>query len=234
MSESSTMRRIRALLAQAEDPAATPAEAEAFSAKAHEMMVRYSIDHAMIEATKPGTRETPIVRSFPAEQGYGKPKMFLLAGIAKAFATNVVRRQKGDVITVEIIGFESDLDFIDTLYTSLLLQGTSALAKQPRSDRSFRTSFWYGFANRTAARAEDTFKRVEREAVETEAGTALVLANRADDVSSAAAEHYAGRRMRAYSGGKVTSRAGRDAGVEAANRADLGRTRVGGGHRALA
>lgn len=233
MSDESTLRRIRALLAQAEDPAATPAEAEAFSAKAHELMVRYSIDHAMVAASKPGTRETPIVRRFAAEQGYGKPKMFLLAGIAQAFPTHVVRVRNGQEVVIEIVGFASDLDLIDTLYTSLLLQGTSALSRQPRSDRAFRTSFWYGFSNRVALRAKDTFKRVEREAEETQVGTALVLANRKDDVNSAAAAHYAGQRLGTYSTGKATSRAGRDAGVEAANRADLGRTRVGGGHRAL-
>ena len=44
--------RIRALLAQAEDPAATPAEAETFLAKATKLIAKLGIDTAMLAATE--------------------------------------------------------------------------------------------------------------------------------------------------------------------------------------
>ena len=40
--------KVRKLLAKAEDPAATDEEAQSFTAKAQEMMTKYSIDLAMI------------------------------------------------------------------------------------------------------------------------------------------------------------------------------------------
>lgn len=235
MGDEKMLRKIRALLAQAEDPATTPEEAETFSAKAQELMVRYSIDHALIEATKPGTRETPVLRKFATEQGYTKPKMYLLAGIAGAFPTHVVRNQSGDrVVTVDIIGYPSDLDLIDTLYTSLLLQASHALSRQARSDRSFRTSFWYGFAQRAGQRAAEVYQRVHREAVEAEASTALVLVSRTEDVAAAVRDQYANQRLGKVSSPSVRSRQGFESGREAANRADLGGTRFSGGRKALA
>ena len=48
------LARIRKLLAQAEDPAATEAEAEAFNAKAAELMARHGIDAALLAAGDPG------------------------------------------------------------------------------------------------------------------------------------------------------------------------------------
>ena len=234
MSNENLLRKIRALLTQAEDPAATPAEAEAFSAKAQEMMVRYSIDQALVDAEKPGTRETPVLRVFPMEEGYTKPKMYLLAGIAGAFSTNVVRHESGGTATLHIIGFQSDLNLIDTLYTSLLLQGMRALNRERRSDRSFRTSFWYGFAQRASQRAEDTHKRVTEEVTNHEAGTALVLVERKSEVAEFAADHYRGRRLGKVAGPQVRDHSGYARGTEAANRADLGGARISGGHKALA
>lgn len=232
MSDESMLRKIRALLAQAEDPAATPQEAEVFSAKAQELMIRYSIDHALIEASKPGTRETPVLRSFTYEQGYGKPKMFLLAGIAGAFPTKVIRTQRGGVVCIEIVGFPSDLALIDTLYTSLMLQATSALSREARSDRSFRTSFWYGFASRASQRAQETYKRVTEQVVR-EPGTALVLVERRSEVQDFVADHYAGSRFGKVAAGQARSRAGYSSGTKAANRADMGASRVTGGRQAV-
>ena len=48
------LARIRKLLAQAEDPAATAAEAEAFNAKAAELMARHGVDAALLAAADPG------------------------------------------------------------------------------------------------------------------------------------------------------------------------------------
>ena len=42
------LARIRKLLAQAEDPAATTAEAEAFNAKAAELMARHGVDATLL------------------------------------------------------------------------------------------------------------------------------------------------------------------------------------------
>ena len=45
--------KVRKLLAKAEDPACTPAEAEAFTAKAAELIAKYGVDSALLAAADP-------------------------------------------------------------------------------------------------------------------------------------------------------------------------------------
>ena len=45
--------KVRKLLAKAEDPACTPAEAEALTAKATELIAKYGIDQAVLAAQRP-------------------------------------------------------------------------------------------------------------------------------------------------------------------------------------
>jgi len=47
--------RVRKLLAQAEDDSVTPAEAQAFTGKAAELMAKYGIDRALLAADRPET-----------------------------------------------------------------------------------------------------------------------------------------------------------------------------------
>ena len=47
------LARVRKLLAKAEDPACTPAEAEAFTAKATELIAKYGVDQALLSLADP-------------------------------------------------------------------------------------------------------------------------------------------------------------------------------------
>ena len=47
------LARVRKLLAKAEDPACTPAEAEAFTAKATELIAKYGVDQALLAEADP-------------------------------------------------------------------------------------------------------------------------------------------------------------------------------------
>ena len=221
------LTRVRALLAKAEDPAATPAEAEAFSAKAEELIAKYAVDVALLEASS-NTKGKPAMRRYPVPEPYGKPKGSLLAGICETHSCRVIRERKASGTEYVVIGFPSDLDLVELLYTSLLLQGTNALLHQYRSDRSFRTSYWYGFAGRAAERLRESARRVTQEAG---TSTALVLRDRMADVDDMFTEEFP--RVRKAARGRVTSRAGVDAGVNAANRADLGGKRFSGARQAI-
>src|SRR6202042_2954643 len=83
-SASNTMLdRIRKLLAQAEDDAVTTAEAEAFTAKAAELMARYGIDRALLAAAEPGTDE-PADKIITIPNPWAAVHAHLLTGIASA------------------------------------------------------------------------------------------------------------------------------------------------------
>ena len=65
--------RIRALLAKAESTEFAE-EAEALSARAQELMAKYSIDHALL-AAQSGEREEPSGRRIPVDGPYEEPKV---------------------------------------------------------------------------------------------------------------------------------------------------------------
>lgn len=231
MSDASTalLNKVRGLLAKAEDPAATPHEAEAFSAKAEQLIAKYAIDTALLEAKE--NRGKPVLREYPCPEPYGKAKASLLHVIAEAHACKMVRFRGSQGTTLRVVGFESDQDLVDLLYTSLLLQATHAVLRERSSSRSFRTSFWYAFAWRVGERLKETRAKAVREETEAHVGSALVLANRDHEVDSFARESFG--KVTKAAPARVTSSAGYNSGVNAANRANLNQRGVGGTKKAL-
>src|SRR5258708_13303088 len=75
--------RVRKLLAQAEDDSVTPAEAQAFTAKAAELMAKYGIDRALLAAERPET-DPPANRMLDIDNPWAREKAHLLSGLASA------------------------------------------------------------------------------------------------------------------------------------------------------
>src|SRR5205823_14651531 len=74
--------RVRALLAKAESTE-FPDEAEAYTAKAQELMTRHRIDHALLTVTK-RVRDRPVTRRLAVDNPYEAPKSLLLQVVAEA------------------------------------------------------------------------------------------------------------------------------------------------------
>lgn len=221
MSNDKILNRVRGLLAKAEDPACTPQEAALFSAKAEELVAKYALDSAMLSQDDKGK---PIMRRYPISNPYGRPKTALFQGLARAYGCAPVRdtRSKEDVI----VGFASDLDVVEILFASLLVQGQREFFRGP-SDKAWRTSFWYGFANRVVKRVEESRRKAKDETP----GSALVLADRSSETKDALREMFGG--VRSTGGGRTTSAAGAAAGQAAADRSDIGTQRFAGARTAL-
>ncbi len=148
------LRRIRALLAKAE---ATdhPAEAESFTAKAQDLMTRHAIDEALLTAGD--TAITVVAKRVHLESPYATTKTSLLNAVAKANRCKVIYFDRLAIATV--VGVPLDIDQVEMLFTSLLIQATRAMteagAAQPGSfDRSatFRRSFLMAYAVRIGER----------------------------------------------------------------------------------
>lgn len=221
------LRKVRALLAQAEDPTVTPEEAKAFSEKAEELLVKFGIDQAMLDAAKPKGRGKPASRQVPMVAPYKMPKLTLLYQIANAYGVRMVyyRREYSTMV-----GFEADLDAIDLLYTSLLLQLTNALnAAKKESGKTgealvtFAESFINGFAAEVGRRLGEQ----RRKTTEATSGAALVLADRQDEVDAAFRDLFPHTRSARSRGGR-TDYDGWSRGGHAGRNADLGNTRIGG------
>ena len=235
--ENALLDRVRKLLAKAEADGCTPAEAEALTAKAAELMARYGIDRAMLAATRPET-DQPGSRIIDIANPWSQVHAHLLAGLAGAMRCQcILLRPQGSGARVHVFGYGSDLERTDILYTSLLLQmahGLTAAVPPPgaRSPRAWRRSWLLGFAAAVIARVKAA---EERAVVQAEAetrdgpGTALVLADRSVVVRRQVEEAYPVTRQARIS---FSGRGYRD-GYSQGQRADIGQTRLGRGAAAL-
>jgi hypothetical protein len=163
------LSRIRALLAKAESTE-FPEEAEALSARAQELMAKYSIDHALL-AAQAGTAEEPGGRRIAVDNPYEGPKATLLNTVAEANRCRAVWSK--DVGLVTVVGFPADLDAVELLFTSLLVQADAAMIRAGgKKDeygrsrtRSFRQSFLVSYAIRIGERLAEATGHAEEEAV---------------------------------------------------------------------
>ncbi|MGW2236972.1 DUF2786 domain-containing protein [Streptomyces sp. NPDC001759] len=154
--ESRMLARIRALLAKAE-ATGFPEEAEALTAKAQELTARYSIDEALLAARAPAA-DTPGACRIGVEAPYEQAKAVLLDVVATANHCRAVWNERWGFSTV--VGFEADLEVVELLYTSLLVQATHAMTTAETAQRAggrkrtktFRQSFLAAYAHRMGIR----------------------------------------------------------------------------------
>lgn len=139
-----SLERIRALLAKAESTS-FPAEAEALVAAAQRLMTRHSLDQAALEA--PGDAPTGV--RLPVDNPYEEAKATLLHVVAEANRCRAV--WQSDLGFSTVLGYPADLEAVELLYTSLLLQADAAMPKNG-SKRRFRQSFLTSFAHHIGER----------------------------------------------------------------------------------
>jgi hypothetical protein len=233
---------IRKLLAKAER-AATTDEADAYNAKASELMARHGVDAAMLAATSGNDRDTVTSRRIDMTDPYSAEKAQLANSVSRAMGCRLVQHSgigRGQISAVTVVGFESDLRRIEVTFTSLLLQATRSVVHQRppewsrESTTAFRRTYLIGFANevygRLLAAERGAVERHDAAATRSGPSAALVVADRRSIVQRAYDEQYGhlkpGRRRK-------LSGSGYQAGREAGRRADVGQARVHGNRRAL-
>jgi hypothetical protein len=171
--------KIRGLLTKAESTE-FPEEAEALSARAQELMAKHSIDHALL-AAESGNKDKPAGRRLPVDNPYETPKATMLHAVAKANRCRSVWMKAYGMSTV--IGFPSDLDAVELLFTSLLVQASTAMvregAKRDANGRSrtraFRQSFLVAYAHRIGERLWQAANHVEQESAAAVSSPRLIL-----------------------------------------------------------
>jgi Protein of unknown function (DUF2786) len=234
--------KVRKLLAKAEDPACTPEEAAAFNDKAAELIAKYGVDRALLAARDP-TTDTIGDRVVEVVPPYAQDKVGLLVGVASALRCRSVRRagQGHRGFSVHLFGFGSDLERVELLFTSLLVQAAYGLAAAV-PDRfenlaAYRRSWLVGFSRAVSYRLREAEQRATSAATGTGdervsgGSMALVLADRSDQVARRVDEVYP---YLVSVGPRRLTGSGLGAGLDAGRRADLGGGRVPSGRRATA
>lgn len=223
--------RVRKLLVKAEADGVTPAEAQAFTAKAAELMAKYGIDRALLAADRPETDQAAD-RMLDIDNPWAREKAHLLCGLASALRCQCILlggSRPGS--RVHIFGFSSDIDRTDVLYTSVLIQMWHGLAAArvpdwTSSPRAWRRSWLLGFATAVIAKVREAEQGAVSAATahDSPSGerTALVLADRSLLIRRQVEQAYPVTRK-----AKVTYTGGgyRD-GYSQGQRADIGARRI--------
>ncbi len=150
------LERVRALLAQAESTT-FEAEAEAFTAKAQELITRHAIDDALLAG--PAVRDdAPIAVRIPIDDPYADIKCLLVQVVAEHTRCRAVWDDRHALST--LVGMAHDVAATELLFTSLLVQAQTALnaaartapaGSRPRS-RGYRSSFLFAYGGRVGER----------------------------------------------------------------------------------
>jgi hypothetical protein len=229
MSESTyekMITKVQALLAKAES---TPFadEADAFFAKAQELMTRYCIDEELARG-KTVRGDKPLLRTFTIDEPYRTAKRTLLTGVASANDVRVIIGHSG---SITLAGFANDIDVTELLFASLLVHATremhaAASQAEPTRLRAFRHAFFVAYGTRISNRLYEA-RREATAAAEVETSTSLVplFAARESEVDAFLKEKFP--RMRSARRTSVSDTQGVHAGIAAADRADLGQRGVG-------
>ncbi|NOL45057.1 DUF2786 domain-containing protein [Kribbella sandramycini] len=219
------LARIRALLAKAE---ATdfPDEAEALSGKAQELMAKFSLDQALVDAG-PAVEipDDSAARRIWLDTPYVSAKAQLVGAVADANRCRTVIIDQLDVVT--IVGDELDLQLTELLATSLLVQANRAMIAAGKHfghrgesrTRSFRQSFLMAYAQRIGERLQAAAAETKAAVSDADAGRLLpVLSRREEQVEALFTKLFPNTTTRRT---RITNGAGWEAGLSAADQAQL-------------
>lgn len=220
------LERVRKLLTMAERTD-NPAEADAFSRKAAELIARHRIDITDLQRHEPGDL---VIEAVPLGRGaYVRARYHLLAGIADAHGCMATFMTMATGTVAHVTGYRSDVEVVRVLFTSLHQQmsvrASGERRSTPAATQRYRRSFMFGFA----AQVAEMMSEAHKAAVEAhpERGSVLpVLADREARVKEFASERL-GRIVTARPAAPAV-RDGVAAGRRAAADADIGRTRING------
>jgi hypothetical protein len=227
------IRKVKALLATAEHANTPEAEAETAMTMAMALMGKYAIDEAVVRDR--GTRGTVQRRVLRCPAPYSTQKKVLANQIGLAFRCKAI----GIGDTVVMFGFEADLEQVEMLFTTLLLQMANAAANlrpgvangRGAELAAYRRSFMLGWTAEVAKRLRDMNNKVEAEA-NAEHGSdrmALVLRTNAAAVSDAVRAEF----PRTVSSQVRSSGAGWGAGQRSGANANIGGSAVRGARAAI-
>ncbi len=153
------LERVRALLAKAESTE-HESEAMAFTAKAQQLMTKHAIEQAMVDEAGAAENSPGMIR-IPLDPPYADAKALLLQTIAEN--TRCRALFLAELGLSRVIGYSDDLEAVELLFTSLLVQAQRALAEASATapagartrSQAFRSAFLLGFTGRIGERLEE-------------------------------------------------------------------------------
>jgi hypothetical protein len=208
-------------------------EAEAFSAKAAQMITDHRIDPQRLSQLD--RTDQLEVRQIPLGRGaYIRARVALLAAVARAHDCQIVYQTLSTGTVGLVAGFRSDLSTVEMLYTSLHTQASSQMSEVRRgtgaATQYWRRSFLFGYAAQVETMLQRSVETTMKQHHAEERNDLLpILRERQERVKEFATVSFGRlRKGRPVSGiGQSGYAAGQHA---AATRADLGHKMVAPRH----
>ncbi|MGL4304877.1 MAG: DUF2786 domain-containing protein [Mycobacteriaceae bacterium] len=181
---SKTINKIRGLLSKAESTN-FPEEAETLTAKAQELISRYSIHSALVDAKNHHTNITVCAKRIHITNPYPEAKVQLLNVIGNCNQVKSV--WDGSMATATVVGTPVDIEQTELLFTSLLVQAVRAMSQAVNSgpkahNAAFSKAFLYAYATRIGERLRQIRTKATENAIE-EASSELLPALNAQAVA---------------------------------------------------
>ena len=220
-SNSNIEAKIRAILARANHPNTPQAEAETALALAWKLMQKHGLN---VDSVSNDPKSSQIISHTMKISGpYRIRRNALYYAIAAAHSCAGFRdRDQHDSCVTTIFGLESDIFATNTIYTAAELLATRVI---PRGDRTWRTAWWHGFTRGIT----EVLGQAKREFVDTNHGSALVLASRYKAAEKEMFTTVPG--LHAGRGGTVNNSHAYNSGRTAGNRFSTGNNSFGSGIR---
>lgn len=194
------LRQIQTLLNLASDERTPEGERETAMNRAMALMAAHGVSEMMINSRRAASTDEIIRHQIPMTDPYSFEKMSLAHEIASALNCRTTYQHAGRTVTsITLFGYRSDIERVELLYTSLLLQAVNGVKNErppywctAAETRSYRKNWLMGFASRVGqrlyakereARAEHDRQHQAAQEAGSETGTALVVATRRDQVN---------------------------------------------------
>ena len=203
-------------------------EADAFARKAAELVARHRIDPDRLVSGRPD--DEIVIRELPLGRGaYVRARLALLTIVGDHHDVRVVFKTLPTGMVAYLAGFRSDVDVVELLYHSLHQQAAAQMAGISRgtgaATQRFRRSFLMGFADRIGVVLDESARDAAAgRSVADASSTALALRERAVQVDDHLQRSFG--RIRSARPASAAQASGWQAGVAAAQRADVGRDRL--------
>ena len=213
------IRKIQAMFAKAESTT-FQAEAEAFAAKAQELMTAYLIEQHEVA---PEDRAAMVARSFTVSGAYALDRVRLLYQVADSNGVFAYRHKRD---TLRLFGRSDTIDMVLATFTILdaqLVRHVASVGAGRPDVRAFRHAFIVGFNASVARRLRERMRNAETDTP----GVGLVLRDAKREAEVFFKAENPGMKLR-MTGSSYSSLAGASAGLAAGRRADLGGARISG------
>jgi Protein of unknown function (DUF2786) len=211
-------------------------EADVFARKAAELVARHRIDPARL-AEAVSVSDLAVAEISVGRGAYVRARLALLGGIAHAHDVRMVFQATPTGTVALLAGHRAELGVVEVIYTSLHQQAGVHMARIRKSTGAAtqrdRRAFLFGFADRIGELLNEARSSVEqREPTRpgTDGAMTVALKARRDRVDEFAEQTWG--KVRSAAQPKTIAMGGYAVGVNAAERADVGRTRLAG-RRAL-